>query len=65
MLMFFLNVHHTDDACLRYLVDYIRENPAAFLFSDWWNSEGEGGLMALTLAPDHPCLAVYTESILM
>ena len=30
---------------------YIRENPAASLFSDWWGSKGDEDLMALTLAP--------------
>lgn len=51
LLMFFLNAHHTDDACLRYLVEYIRDNPSAFLFSDWVGVMGNGDLMALTLAP--------------
>lgn len=55
LIMFTLNAHHTDDACLRYLVEYIRDNPSAFLFSSWWGESNEylmdGDLMALTMAP--------------
>ena len=52
MIMFFLNARHTDEECLRHLVQYLRKNPTAFLYSDWWGSDGgPSSLMGLTLAP--------------